>query len=1110
MSGKFSTTSSSLFNNNNPGQLPDWMKNLDNVEVIKREAMDLGIEAKGVFAEKQTVHRDETVGTPRYLEASFNDNKLINDAKIQLAKFLSGKYYETDPKVAGKTVMMDVRIGSLAGSFKFSYNAESGKLVQAATFDVITDAGVAEYPFSKAGFEECVTDLKTNKVKVARKVLSGTPSMITLEEIVRRFNGSHREAIDTAHKLVQAGDIIGVGSNTFASMYSMDDLFPQLEKEASEPRMPEFHFAPNTEHVAANPHTAAKVLAIDASKTLAEFFSDFRIQSSTRDTAELLVKANVISDRGVLEDADFCFGIENDRVASLKFVEFRNERMTVEQMLTKMNIQSNVLDAYMRDNPTTAKRIYRGIVLTHKEIHRRLAKIVNRDSINSIIDNWSERNLITPVNSTTFTTTASFEDLLASVNTKVLTAAEAAAITKEQQSFGAGIDFDRQDVQDTGFRNDAEMESSEQIRLANLYNEVSKYFQNFELRNFDGKDAMLSFTTASGRQPVCKAEVTYEGNQVKSIIANRDWNNECQGNTKCDISKFAAACKDSKVLTAYIQNNPGKKFVAASVVSMPNLRRELAKIVKADKIDEVISELMERHELQSIGNDMYASKYPVAKLLNMNASASFHQLSEKDLKEINAAKAHFGSALEREDVKDTGVRDVEVNPTDESILTAANGFLAQHFSNFQASGYTIDGQNLNYTVSMFDSETGLRTNVNFLIGMDGNRVASCKVKAGKEIVSLANVKQAFATNEVLKKYLEVNQGKRVDAPMIMTTANLLNRLAAVSCISVDEVEAMIVQWEKMGKVTRIASNAFASKYTFEQLLSMSNLKPLSDAEFKERIAKAQREKLAKVSSAHIKDNDTRRPVDEWSADKLMVFAKTEFNKAYQQYEIIDVKLDNNKFEVHARATANGVRSKVEMSWKMEEGKPTKILSYTPARRNDTVAQFTDNNRVDNKVNKGLISKSQLKNKLASVMNINNFEQATNMLVQAGMIQAIDSNTFASKYSVAEIVERLAAFKQTNLEAAKDQRKLAARDEGAINMPTTVVMNTGSRVVEAQEKSLSPKMIELRTKMAVNIDKGYTGKVITARKHEQLKLALNAANSEKDLENIWKEFKKYLG
>lgn len=1111
MGGKFSTTSSSLFNNNNASRLPDWMKDLESVEVKDNGNMDLGIESKGVFAEKQTVYREDKVGTPRYLEASFNETRLITDAKIQLAKFLSGKYYESDPKVVGNNVIVDVRIANIPGSFKFAYKVAAGKLSQDTTFFVTTEEGDAEYPFSKAGFEECVADVKSKKVKTARKVLSGNPSMITLEEIVRRFNGDHRAAMDKARELVEAQDIIGVGSNTYASMYSMDDLFPAMEKEACEERLPEFHFAPNQEHVAANPRSSAKVLSIEASKTLAELFSDFIIRLSDRDDNELLVKADVMTEKGVLENADFCFGIENDRIASVKFVEFRNERITVDQMLAAMNRQSNVLDAYLRNNPTTAKRIYRGVVLTAKEIHRRLHKIANKDTVGNIIENWVERGLITPVNSTTFTTTASFEDLLSSVNTKVLTADEAAEITAQQRTFGAGLDFDRQDVQDTGFRNDHEIEASENIRLANLYNEVSKHFKNFEIMHFDGRNGILAFHIDSGRTPVFNLDVEFEGNAIKRLEAG-PYDSERKVISKLySLDKLASTIYNSPALSRYVEDNPGKKFVAASVISMSNLRRALANVIKAESMDHLINAMIKDRNLINIGGDMYASKYPISKLLVCNLDAHLGLLSEEDRAEIKAAKAHFGRALEREAVIDTGVRDMDVTASEEQILNSANGYLAQHFANFQSKGFAIEGDNMSYVVSLFDPTSGLRTDVNFMFEMNGVKVANCGVVVGNEVVSLANVKQVFAQNDVLKKYLEVHAGNRVEAPMIMTVEKLVKKLASVTGASLQEIEDTVVHWHKLGKISQIGSNAFASRYTVEQLLSMSNLKALSDTEFKERIARAQREKLAKVSAAHIKDNDTRALVDEWSADRLMVFAKTELNKIYHQYDIIDVKLTDDRFEVAARVTSNGMRSKFTMAWAVDNGKPTHCVSSSGIKAaSKEVQAFTDLNTTGGRVGKGLISKGQLRNKLASVIDINKFDEVTATLEELGMLKAIDSNTFASEYSMSEMVERLAAFNKTNLEAGKDQRRLAGRDEGSINMPTTVVMNTGSRVVEAQEKSLSPKMTELRNKMAVNIDKAHTGKLITARKHEQFKSELAAASTEKDLENVWKEFKKYLG
>ena len=75
-------------------------------------------------------------------------------------------------------------------------------------------------------------------------------------------------------------------------------------------------------------------------------------------------------------------------------------------------------------NNKTAKKIYRGTVLMKKNIQQRLAKIVQADTINKIIDNWIQRKLITPVNSTSYTTEKTFEELLASVNTRLLTTAE--------------------------------------------------------------------------------------------------------------------------------------------------------------------------------------------------------------------------------------------------------------------------------------------------------------------------------------------------------------------------------------------------------------------------------------------------------------------------------------------------------------------------------------------------------------------------------------------------------------------------------------------------------------------------------------------------------------
>jgi hypothetical protein len=224
--GKFTTTSSSLFTNKNEQHIPNWMDDLSNsIDIKEKQKIDLGISVpKGVFAEKQTINRDLIDGTPREMQANLSDTRLITDAKINLARFLTGKYYKVEGKVQGDTVKLDVKIDAIPAEFTFGFSAEAGKVSNNDVFSVLSNGEYGEYPFSKAGFEECVNDIKTNRVKMGSKKVEAVNKafIINREEIFRRYNGHLREATDKINELVNEGSLIGVGSNSYASIYDLD------------------------------------------------------------------------------------------------------------------------------------------------------------------------------------------------------------------------------------------------------------------------------------------------------------------------------------------------------------------------------------------------------------------------------------------------------------------------------------------------------------------------------------------------------------------------------------------------------------------------------------------------------------------------------------------------------------------------------------------------------------------------------------------------------------------------------------------------------------------------------------------------------------------------
>ena len=137
--GKFQTTNSALFNNNNSTIMPEWMQSFSNdLQIKERQSLELNFDKKGSFADVTNVTRPDCTATPRDVVASFNNDKAIIDSKIELAKFLKGKYYKTNAKIAGNSVVMNTTIDGIQANFVFEYKYISPLIMKTELHSILT------------------------------------------------------------------------------------------------------------------------------------------------------------------------------------------------------------------------------------------------------------------------------------------------------------------------------------------------------------------------------------------------------------------------------------------------------------------------------------------------------------------------------------------------------------------------------------------------------------------------------------------------------------------------------------------------------------------------------------------------------------------------------------------------------------------------------------------------------------------------------------------------------------------------------------------------------------------------------------------------------------
>lgn len=1111
---KFYTTNSKLYNNNNGTNMPDWMKDFtQNIKEKEKKNIDLSFETKGSFvAEKMTVNRPDLNSTPRDIIADLNNEKLEIDAKVKLAKFLMGKYYKTNTRIAGKNIYLDTNIDGLQAGFTFMYKGENGRIIECSTF-MVNDS---EYPFSKAGFDECLMDLKNGTLKQSNTKIASTRQtyVINREEIIRRYNGSLREATDAINGHLKEGNIVGAGSNSYASFIDPIVLFPQKEKEKPEAPQGSFEYVDNQEHVKTNEYKSAKNLSLEASKILSNLFNDFIIQGFVRDNNELLIKATVLSKTGIRHNINFNFDIKNEKVDSLKLAETNDERMSIEQLINKLNMNNNVVKEYLKTS-MASKRIYKGSVLTKKEIKSKLQNIVAQNKVEDFIDSWISLNKIKPINSTTYISDNSFEELLDMIVVETLTDSEKEKLMQYKKKFGEGLDINRIEEKDTGIREVDDVELNREYKLNKINSALSKYFKNYQIIGFNDNIINAQFKNNGVRHTI-KLISKFNGRKLDKI-------NAVINDKEISLNNLTKAFKSSSLLNEYLQNSDFNNFSNSIIATESNLLNRLS-LIAAKPID--VLNNWKKHYLKNIGGSLYTSEYSFEELLN---KTNAQIITENDKKQISLAKQHFGKSFERIATNDNDTRNMISRITDETLLYEANNYLSKHFANYSPIGFNSIKQglkdNAKYTIALFDEDTGLSNNIDFILLYENGKLKSCKALINNNELEVSNIKKAFAMNEALSRYLQVNAGKKVNAPMVITKNDLSRRLNKITNADKDEVESIIENWKNYGKIHNLDNNTFASKLSLEQLISMSNIKPLSDKEIIEKLDKGRRDKGFSIKSSHIEDNDTRQIIDTWTSEQKALHARSEIGNMFKDFDIINAEVSDNNYIITARIVnpTNGLKQCLKFLFNTYNGvklgnidsignnekfvKPKYILELLQSN-NEAVNKFTQLNKANNKSHKNIISKSNFKSKLIGLIDYNNYDNIINKLVISGILNPIDNNNFASEYSLSEMVEYLSNNDVLNIKMAENKLQQYNKDV-VVDTNIKHVQDCDFRKLVKKEEKLSPKMIETTNKIKKVIISANNNKKITNNKKDSLLNTLKDATKPNDIEYIWKELKKYI-
>lgn len=1412
-----------MFAKDNINYIPEWINSIDINQIEPVDKIQVPFEKQAAFNTAPKVSRDDRDFNSRPVVNNLNNTRFVLAAKTELAKFLAGHYYTTEVKTSPSVVELTASISNVPATFSFKYTIDRGRVKAAKLFYINANNEDGEYPFNKAGLNDCLTDLKNGTIKTATKAKSYTAYTITLEEVVRRFNGDQRAAMDKVRELVASQDLIGVGSNTFATCYALDSLFPRMKKEGGLDNAPTFEFVKNKEHVAANPNATAASLIVNASKQLHKLFKDFKILTFEKTDNKLVVTADILH-KNHRKHVAFNFGIENDQLQGIAYVNDNDNNIPLKTFLEDTEI-SNVLTEFNKENHLD-KYLHDGIILTKDLITRKLRDIVTAETIQRIIDHWIDYELITPVNSNTYISKLSFTDLLNHVNTRLMTKDEYDALYQYSQRMTSYLER----IKEEDNIRDYNIVFSPMIRLTNLYNRLSNFIKHFSVQNINNDCTKVYITSFSERGPedICIC-ASYNGNQVdkitttdkknitaalnlykkehknnifaksvfskrmlmntlSTIFENADFEtikskfslqklgNEfyaCQYPISAIINKLASdniaktltsekrkellskfARNNNTVSASYIKDIIRNNLEFSRVIRLANVYNVLSKklnnfsLVKYNKdcskirlnvTDEhgihpitvtvsfddnkcinvnipknvedstgltmykqansknnvvanavfskrallnIFSNIFKNPEeaanvvltkvAKNIGNNFYVSKFPLATIIDSLSRHNFAVLTKEEHQELLDLQSVFGKKItaayekdndtrrkvaisksirlanvyahlskkysnfhftnvnddvtdiecaqlvpvgltkfnvkvaynnnqpieftinnetipvtnelaaaymnekgtnqkvaksiftknmvksilqtkvaskkldsainqvleqankldanyyacdkplvsllnninipvelsydehwkvqdqfKRENVKDTGTREIEFTDNLISAMNKASQYLSKFFNQFKVDMAKLSNEKLSYSAVVFDEQTGISNPIQFLFSFDDSgNIIDCQANIQKTFVPIEKVKMAFASNDILSRYLQYNTGKKVNAPIVISTNRLINKLKPLTNKTKDELMEIIASWEKQNRIYKIAFNAYASNYTVEQLLSMSSLKALTDEEIRKSLNRTHN--LLKVSAAYVKDNDTRSLNEEWTLDKYVAFIRAKLNQISNYSRVLNASIDNNKLSVTAEIGYRGLRHDFYLSWDISNGKPEKCqykLPYISPMLQKYTEKYAGNNNFSVQ-----FTLPQLENNLLGYADKESIHKACNLFVDKEILTKVGENYYA-KYSVAELLRFMEKYKLIDDKKVQAELKLANRH---ISIDTTSYkVNDTARQIETASKDY---MNNARDKLYQNIKLAKDNKLVTARTADKwLKLLENVEN----VVQVHKELTAYL-
>ena len=527
------------------------------------------------------------------------------------------------------------------------------------------------------------------------------------------------------------------------------------------------------------------------------------------------------------------------------------------------NVDNTILNKYASSNKRTSKHIYSGIILTKKEIGSKLLKVVKSSKVDDVIKNWIYDKMIIPVNSTTFATNHSFEELLTNVKTAALSDDQIEEINNQQRSFGEGLDIDTNNFKPEDKVRDMEAMVNEETRLVSANKHLSEHLQKFAISSINSHEQdvlKLNIDFINSKNNIGHSipfELHFEGNKVNKCLANIN-------GKQVPLNKLLNSFSTNKILSLYLANNKRELNAGPIVLTEESMRRKLATVVTKSSIDRVLDTWLKENKIDKLNEKTFASKFSVEELLNFVDDN--YLISEEEINTASNKKSHFGKELKIKTdtrTKDTGVREAEEQDWNkERKQLHATNEISKLFKEHEVISFNDNKDGYVVQAVVNNPHNGIRTEIGFNFEQSEGKlknIVSIQDSSGENVkVSQINELLKSKVDKVSEQFNSHNRISSRNYNSLISKTNLTNKLKTItSSHNIKNIFNFLIE---NNEISPINSVTYATNHSINELVHIATQNGLIEEDkvdtHKQLLSRESSQKV-QFNNRYDMDSDTR-------------------------------------------------------------------------------------------------------------------------------------------------------------------------------------------------------------------------------------------------------------